>query len=318
LTPKKIIDTKSGAFFDSGHDRANDWSGGDLFLGFHAGDRYRVTTNTENDMEVAIGGGQPDLLNNQPLGSIADHSYTTRDDEVSRALRLTAAGNTLLRDLLVQAFVRVREHAGDDINPNPVIPWRGTVRVLDLIVKNATFLPRDARNSASFWVVPVVLAFEGLGAPRDKALSLRDEERVDTHDPGIPPPDANSDLLGYTAVPAGVGNQPTAVSFAETIRDFAETNASEIRATVPLAGLQSGNAAHEVLHALSLGHTGGIMCATRKNYIADTTGQALTVKQLAALRAIGEPAIGAGEGATCGKAGSPPSPDCCPARPPKI
>jgi hypothetical protein len=319
LQPDKMLDSRPDALFDRSHDLAGDWVGGQLFLSFHSNDRYPVTGNTANEARVSVIGGQNDLLNKQTPGSIADRGYTIRDDELARALGTRADNNTLLRDLMAGVYIKIEEHAGDDLNPNPVIPWRPIVHVLDLIGSTGTFLPRDSVNSASFWAGPVVLAFEGKGAPRPQQqqppLTPRDEERLDTHDPT--PATIRSGLLGYTPVPAGVGNQPTCVTFVETIRDFAETNASSIRPTVTLAEMQQSNVAHEVLHALSLAHTGGIMCGTKKNYVKDPDRYSLTDKQLGALRGISEPAIGAGNDAVCGDPGAPPPPDCCPRRPPR-
>jgi len=62
-----------------------------------------------------------------------------------------------------------------------------------------------------------------------------------------------------------------AAVFAENIRDFkAGVKCPNISPTITLPEIYASNAAHEVLHALTLDHdgdtSGGIMCSAIKNY----------------------------------------------------
>ena len=119
-------------------------------------------------------------------------------------------------------------------------------------------------------------------------------------------------LLGTTYPgPHGDLTQPRSLSFIETIRDFKETNTTPARATVSLAEIYTSNAAHELLHSLTLPHAGGIMCAGRKNDGTDPMRFSLTDEQLSELRDIEQPKWPTKPGLTCGVNGATP-PDCCP------
>lgn len=76
-------------------------------------------------------------------------------------------------------------------------------------------------------------------------------------------------------------------TFLETIRDFNQTGAG-CRPTVTLAEQIRSNTAHEVLHALRLGHggdnSGGLMCSALKNYATQPRRLDVTEKQRARLR----------------------------------
>jgi len=310
LKGSRLINRATG-IFDPDHDVNDDWIGAQLSVDFHAADSYLVTGNRNDRVDVNVPNGSQDLLNGQRARDITARGYTLRDDELQRFLDV-AHDTSMLAGLLEQVYVRVQTHAGDTINPNTLVPW---TRVMTSGV--ALSNPRDTTSSKPFWAVPLVLAFEGTS--NDPALSARENERRDTHDP------SNYSIrlkgggtqyfggpLGFT-IPGPGGNltQPRSVSFIETIRDFKETNTTPAKATVTLAEIYTSNAAHESLHSLTLAHRGGIMCASRKNNVSDPMRFSLTPTQLAQLRDIEQPKWPTQPDAICGVSGAT-APDCCP------
>jgi len=176
--------------------------------------------------------------------------------------------------------------------------------------------PRDMVSSQPFWAVPLILAFEGTS--NDSAITPRESERRETADPSNYSAMVNrkttyfGGLLGVTYPgPGGNLTQPRSLSFIETIRDFKETNTTPARATVSLAEIYASNAAHEVLHSLTLAHSGAIMCARRKNDATDPMRFDLTDQQLSDLRDIEQPRWPIKPDRTCGVGGATP-PNCCP------
>lgn len=171
-------------------------------------------------------------------------------------------------------------------------------------------------SSQPFWTVPLILAFEGTN--NDPALTPRENERRDTADPSNYSVTVKGKttyfggLLGVTYPgPGGNLTQPRSLSFIETIRDFKETNTTPAKATVSLAEIYASNAAHEVLHSLTLAHRGGIMCARRKNDATDPMRFSLTPEQLSDLRDIEQPKWPTKPDLTCGVSGAT-SPNSCP------
>ncbi len=127
-------------------------------------------------------------------------------------------------------------------------------------------------NSAVYWNVPLLLAFEA--------------ERTSDNDP--------TGQAGPVNGRCSLGAQPVAAVFAENIRDFkAGVKCPNINPTITLAEIYASNAAHEVLHALTLDHdgdaSGGIMCSAIKNYADQPRGFDVTAAQLARLRDLQVP-----------------------------
>jgi len=258
---------------------------------------------------VDIPSGAPNLLNGLKAKDITVRGYTLRDDELASFLAVGHDLEMLIR-LLEQVYVHVEGHFGDALNPNTSQPWTRTAT--SAVIAN----PRDMASSKPFWAVPLILAFEGIDT--DSNLTPRDNERRDTHDPSNYSVTEKgkttyfSGLLGVTYPgPGGNLTQPRSLSFIETIRDFKETNTTPARATVSLAEMYASNAAHEVLHSLTLGHSGGIMCARRKNNATDPMRFSLADEQLSDLRDIEQPEWPTKPNLKCGQGGATP-PNCCP------
>lgn len=167
-------------------------------------------------------------------------------------------------------------------------------------------LPR-VLSGPEYWSVPLVLAFE---AQIDGHSKYEDE-----HD-GVPR-DAAGVLIsgargGWASRVVGgscklPGEQPVVVAYLETIRDFGWTDTSPARATIPADAIYPMDEAHDVLHALSLGHDGGIMCSSLNLY-RDTT---ITQKQRLSLRTLDRPRVLKPNDVIC-PSGKPPARDCCP------
>ncbi len=312
LKSKKLINKTPGvSFLDLGHDEKGDWIGAQLSVLFHAADWYPAKGNSADSVSVKVPSGKPDLLNNQRPEDITDRSYVLRDDELGDFLGVSH-DLSLLKPLLEAVYVKPEEHSGDAVNPTPDLPWKGLLLQRDLILNPNADIPRDTANSAAYWAVPVVLAFEGRQIPERPGITDRQQERLDTHDPSNK---TSSGFLGYS--PAGAaGQEPRAVSFIESIRDWTLTTQAWFRPTISLTDMYRSNLAHETFHALSLAHRGGIMCATRKNYASDPMHFRLTRLQQAALREIQKPVTPSLDPAFCGENGAT-EPDCCPRRPPR-
>lgn len=272
-----------------------------------------MVTNTDTTATVLLRAGSPDLLNGQTPQSIADRGYAIRDDELARFL-MVRHDWSLLEEKLREVYIRVEPHDGeldevlDEVNPSPLREFR---RLIDPSRWLSEARSRDTASSGPFWVVPVVLAFEGQQEPQKASRSARDQERLDTHDPTTPTGFAM--YSGSTVAPLG---QPTSFSYVENIRDAKETSGSPYRPTMSLGELLRSNLAHEVLHALTLHHNGGIMCATRKNYAQDADRYLVTPLQRATLRGVPGPGVAPNVNVACGTPGAPLPPDCCPLVPP--
>jgi len=103
------------------------------------------------------------------------------------------------------------------------------------------------------------------------------------------------------------------VSFPETIRDACATLENDrIRPTTPVSTLYVTNQTHEVLHALTLGHDGGLMCATLTEY-SNPAGLDVTRRQLGKLRGIPRPDALTSPDVDCPGPGND-IVNCCPSR----
>ncbi len=311
----RVLTDNTADFRDPEHPGTNDWRGATLHP--HAPDPdvpgaphpaasnpaatppavYFVQRNTRRQA-VARSGDLRDVAQmSAPPGS-NDRQYYLRDDEIA-VLGQATHDLSFLERILKKAYIKIEKlDAAHAQNPNPSLPV--TPR---LEYASVASLPRDTANSPAFWAVPILLAFEGRG-PANPLGNLIPWPTA-THDPG--PPQAGG-VLGVTQK----GEQPYSVTFVETLRDFVVTDTTCIRPTDNLTTVHATNQAHEVFHALSLVHDGGIMCSSLKNY--GSVGHETTRRQLLTLRRLEAPFF-EGRDVTCGPS-SPPPPDCCPGSPP--
>jgi hypothetical protein len=288
---KKLTDVTAN-FRDADHPKKDDWEGGDLNPFAPAGQDFLVDGNDATSVKTKSG----DL---RTLAQSPDPRYYLRDDLLT-SLTDRTHDLSLLKPLLESVYIKVMEHPGDAINTSPDLDW-----VRTMTEAQQQRLPRETVNSEAYWAVPLILAVEGVQRGGSVARS--------THDPTPPKNNSTSGLLGLTTQ----GDQPNSATFNETIRDFAATNTSILKPTVPVSEIYVSNQAHEVLHALTLWHNGGVMCATRKNYVKDPMRYQLTDLQRAQLRFnLTQPKGIFQQDWTCG-VDDHVDPDCCPETPPK-
>jgi len=133
------------------------------------------------------------------------------------------------------------------------------------------------------------------------------------HDNKRPSNIKSSGVLGLTCGGGALCNtpadQPISATFVETIRDFAWTDRTSIKATVPAEDIYGTDLAHEVLHSLGLWHNGGIMCSTRKNNGSDPMRYKITDLQLSLLRKLSQPHVVEDKWDSCATMAEP---NCCP------
>jgi hypothetical protein len=260
---KKLEDDGARPFFSwrtadgvPDHTRKGEWEGAALNPFAPAGQDFKVKGN--NDRRVKISSG--DL---RPIANPADPSYYLRDDLLDSLTGLKHDTSMLAR-IMAQVYVRVEEV---DRAPVPFLPFVHNLSDPDQNLMRGSFT-----NSAVYWNVPLLLAFES--------------ERTSDNDP--------TGQAGPVNGRCSRGPQPVAAVFAENIRDFkAGVKCPNFNPTIALADIYASNAAHEVLHALTLDHdgdaSGGIMCSAIKNY-ADQPGRFdVTGAQLARLRDLQVP-----------------------------
>lgn len=185
--------------------------------------------------------------------------YDLRDDKLDR---LTSASHqtATLRNILRDAYIEVEEQPS-------TTPW-SFVRNLEAGAHDG--LRSVVTNSLAYWNVPLLLSFEF--------------DRTSDHDPTDE---------GATSGRCSAIDQPVAVAFQEMIEDYDATNKGCLRSTVPLSEYIEGTHAHEVLHAMTLGHdgdqTGAIMCAQLKNDAREANRGKITPNQLLRLRVTVQP-----------------------------
>lgn len=283
---------------DADHPDKDDWVGAYL--------RPAVTDPNAIDVEPGVPDGQTVYFVNgskkdsasvegslAPFLASTNQTYYLRDDELAN---FTGRQHDLsfLTPLLAQAYIRV----GTEHNPAPLVPW--ATRLTPQGLNGVPRLP----NSAPGWSVPSLLAFEVLIAGNSVYRNEHD------NNPGTL---KTSGTLGLTCGGGPLcglpGDQPAAATFVETIRDYAWTDRSSIRATVPADDIYGTDVAHEILHTLGLWHNGGIMCSTRKNYAGDPMRYKITDQQIATLRKLTQPHVVDDRWDSCSTV---PEPNCCP------
>jgi hypothetical protein len=306
---RRSLRHRPNGILDAKHD-VDDWVGGLLSVAAHAQDRYSIKDSSNDDVDVQVASGAPDLLNGQRARDITDRGYRLRDDELAFYLS-TTHDTAMLSGLLEPLYIAVERHHGDAVNPQTLLPWT------EVMLSDVGAGPRDVASSPPYWVVQVILAFQGrLGNAPD---ALRDT-RIATHDPsdfnsGTPARPSYSGGVQGVTFPGGQGapaarlRQPRSLSFVETIRDFMQTNTT-IGPTVSLPDALSSNLAHEVFHALTLFHDGGIMCSKRKINAADPMRFSLTEPQKTLLRRIDGPLWTNPADVLCAPGST--APTCCP------
>jgi hypothetical protein len=187
-----------------------------------------------------------------------------RDDELSS---LTGATHDLsvLVPILRSAYVAV------GLSPQP-ITFDFTRNLIDTKQKT---LAGATPNSTRFWSVPLLLAFDpDIGSDNDPTTRWTEKD--------IP-------SMGRTSP----FDQPLAAVFTETNRDLHETASFNVFNFS--AGVVTGpqhyreTSAHEVLHAMTLVHNGGIMCAIRELDAADPLHANITEKQRTLIRQVDKP-----------------------------
>jgi hypothetical protein len=334
---KKLEDT-NGSFFDRWHPENDDWVGA-ILNPYAPGEDincvesvtvrcpFRIKSNKEHEAKTDKSGVDTIAQQNAPPDS-PDRAYYLRDNDMVEYGR-RQHDLTILRAILERAYIRTvgdpdPANPADTLNANPILPWASTIdgAIDERIILG---LPRDIPNSEAFWAVQLILGLEGL-APQLTIAAERGvpNRRLSTNDPTqdtttgvfgltVPTPPRNPRRDLGTSLWQQFENQPVSVSFLETIRDATATlTNTRLRPTVPVTQIYVTNQAHEVLHALTLGHDGGIMCAARANY-GDPAGLDITPRQLERLRGIARPDADGAMDVTCPGPGGD-TVNCCPAR----
>ncbi len=332
---KRLKDT-ARSFYDQWHPDDDDWVGAILnpytpgenpacVESFTVRCPFRVKSSKEHVVKTDRSGVDTTAHKNAPPNS-PEREYYIREDHLGQYSQ-RQHDVAILRRLLEPAYIRTLGHPdlsnpADTLNANPLLGWNNTID--GAIDERAILgLPRDIGNSEPFWSVQLILALEGLHPALTIAFERGTQNRrTSTNDPtqelttglfGLTVPSPPNPLrdLGATLW-LQFRDKPVSVSFPETIRDAAATlTNARIRPTALVAQIYLTNQTHEVLHSLTLGHDGGLMCATLANY-GRPGGLDITRKQLARLRGISRP-----DAATPPDVGCPaPGNDlvnCCPA-----
>ncbi len=292
----KVIHKPAG-IQDADHPNKHDWVGAYL--------RPAVTDPNASEIEPALPDGKVVFFVDaskkdsasvegslQAFLTSANKEYYLRDDELT-SVTSRQHDLTFITDLLTRAYIKVdTQH-----NPIPLVPWHDPLT--PQLLNSMTRLP----SNAAAWSVPAVLAFELDTGP----TSVYEDEHDNKRPSGV----KSSGVLGLACGGAGLchlpGDEPIVASFMETIRDFAWTDRTSIKPTVPAEEIYGSDLAHEVLHSLGLWHNGGIMCSTRKNNATDPMRYKVTDQQLALLREVDRPHVVANQWVSCGA-----EPNCCP------
>src|SRR3990172_711230 len=237
------------------HTTRNGWEGADVNPFSSAGQGFRVERNDPRRLSTRSGDMcsvvPADFCRNTPPDP-ADRSYYLRDDKLS-SLVDTGQDVSLLESILETAYV------GLEALPSPDLAWDRNLTALEL-----SRLQGALPNSAPYWSVLFALGFDP-ETPKD----------YDPTDDGSNRP--NAPIVGRCAPRA---SQSVSVAYLEAIRDYIATaSAACIRPTVAFGDFYRGTTAHEVLHALSLGHdgdtTGGIMCSAIKIFASQPNRNAI-------------------------------------------
>jgi hypothetical protein len=269
------------------HTTANGWKGADVNPASSGGDDFRLDSNNDRRLSTRVGdmcSVVPAGFCNKPPPSPADRSYYLRDDKLS-SLGSTVHDVSLLTSILQSAYIRLEAIEGPDL------PWQR-----NLTSVNQRTLPGTVANSISHWSVLFLLSFDGDLVqdydPTDEGSSSPRPPVTGRCDPPI--------QQGADVFACGLGNngtmQPVATAFLETIHDYLDTGSSTcIRPTIPFTEFYRGTTAHEVLHAMSLGHdgdaTGGIMCSAIRIFASQPGRNDITTSQRARLRNLMQPGV---------------------------
>lgn len=306
-TSSKLEDT--AAPFFAQHPIQNGWRDGYLSLAFHtnpvdgwnnvdlsaprpAPDRYAIVANDQMSVDVQVA-GQADLLRGLAPAAIGPKQYLVRDDEVTALDNyLMPADYELTKQLLERAYIQltiVQEPAASAALPFVVLPGHPTQD--RRYMTNSKIFAVDASfpTHAAYWSTHHVSAFDG-----DELADL--DPSFETK-PGQPP-SVNLGLTfqtHYIDPRDGVtkGIKPGSYVFMETLRDlYAKPPAWFPTPKATEAIVRQRNAAHELLHALTIPHPANandhIMCATPM-VKADPRGGTMIDADVARLRAIGRP-----------------------------
>lgn len=271
-------------FYGLDHMAADDWTGGQLWVDFHAQDKYEVTANSANTVTVGVPPlPQPDLKGGlaEPFPSRA---YRVRDDDLislQQQLDLSLAGS-----IFAEAYIRLVEEPQpspeDPVIPLVIEPFSALHNQYLNSTPGQSPLPAQLRTSNNYWSISVVGAFEG-----DRKADVDPTSEKWINSAGY---ETQSISLGVTTIgkvtgAVGAYKFRSAV-FLEVIRD--------IYARPPLLNvspdLNRRVTAHEMLHTMGLLHEGsstqgGLMCAGINFFNTGGVGDSITADQRRALRA---------------------------------
>lgn len=333
----KKLEDSSRSFFDLWHPTKDYWAGA-IVNPYAAGEDgacresytvrcpFRAKSSKEHEVKTDTG-GVDDIAHAGAMPDDPERAYYLREDDL-RQYGEREHDLSMLREILEGAYIKVVGHpepdnASDTLNENQLIPWSSTIAgALD--ERSIFSAGRDMRNSEAFWAVQLILGLEALRPSLTLVAERSPENRAgSTNDPTL---ELSSGTFGLTVPTPPVPlrdlgdslwlqyrDQPVSVSFTETIRDTCATHGEDrIRPTTPVETIYVTNQTHEVLHALTLGHDGGILCATRTNY-GDPSGLDVTRRQLGKLRGLTRPDALTDPDVSCSDSG-PDQVNCCPSR----
>jgi len=231
-------------FYRMDHLMANDWEGGELWIDFHAQDKYRVIANRANFVVVNVPPlPKPDLKGGLDEPLFPTRTYRVRDDallSLQQNLDFSLA-ESILRDAYIRLVEESQPSPADSIIPLVIDPFSALHNQYLNSTSGVSPLPAQLLTSVNYWSISVVGAFEG----------SRKGDLDPTNETWINSGGEQGQSIHMGTMRAAAYKYQSAV-FLEVIRDLYQEP--------PLPNISPEmnrrTTAHEMLHTMGLKHEG--------------------------------------------------------------